>query len=215
MAPPIVRPVNAEDDSINNWVTKNNKLKVSVTAEDDVIVMYGPEGDLSKECTEPVIMDAENRQTLCFQTVSRGMLPSEIVKVTAYKADSVFTMAKLAYGWNLVSIPITLTNDSLNATLKALTFYGYDEANCCYSKASRLDEGRAYWVFAPNESVNTIKLNGTVTGTMQFDSDWSLCGPRLEEVSVPADVKAYKFENGRFHVEADKLKPGVGYMVFM
>ena len=217
---PSVRPVNATDDSLSFWVTTSNTLKVVATAEEGASVKYGAAGDISINYDGEITMNAANRQTLSFQAVSIGKLPSEIVTVTAYKADKSFYMDGLELGWNLVSIPITLTPESIKAALKAHAFYVFDKKQGCYLKAATLEEGRAYWIFGTQDSLDSFTLRGTVIGTMQFDSGWTLAGPVLmaddedEGMPIPDDVKVFKYQNGKFQVETEMMWPGIGYWIY-
>ena len=159
-------------------------------------------------------MNAKSRQTLYFQTVIDDGIPSEVVSVTAYKADKSFTMPALAQGWNLVSIPMALTAESISSLLAANTFFGYDEDNRCYSKAATLKEGRSYWVFSRNGSGSIGTINGTVIDSLQLNSGWLFGGTRLTSTTIPTGANAFKYQSGNFQSETGKLQPGTGYWLF-
>ncbi|MBQ7650265.1 MAG: hypothetical protein IJS15_04855, partial [Victivallales bacterium] len=195
-------------------------LKVAASAEDGSSVKYGKSGDVTKNYVGAVSMNAANRETLCFQAVSQGMLPSEIVTVTAYKADKTFLMDGLLPGWNLVSIPMTLTPESIKAAFKVYTFYGFDKDKGCYLKASTLEEGHAYWIFGTQASLDSFNLRGTVIGPLQFGSGWTLGGPVMgaddedEGMPIPDDVTVFSFQNGKFQEETEMMWPGIGYWIY-
>ena len=210
---PTVRPVNATDDSPSSWVTTANILKVAASAEDGITIKYGNAGNVSKKYVSVVSMDAANHQTLCFQAFAFGKLPSEIVTVTAYKADTDFSTGKLTSGWNLLSIPMTVARESFASVPTNYSFYGYDKTRKCYVRASSLEEGRAYWVFSPNATSAPINFRGTVIGSFKFESGWTLGGPGAEGASIPSGVKAFEYQNGSFQ-QVSKLLPGVGYWIY-
>ena len=212
---PIVMTYNADNTEAPSGITSGDSLKAVITVPSGFTVKYGSTAtNLDRQYTGAITMNAKSRQTLYFQTVIDNGIPSEIVSVTAYKADKSFTMPALAKGWNLVCIPMALTSESISALLASNTFYGYDENNRCYSRVATLKEGCSYWVFSRNGSGSIGTINGTVIESMQLDSGWLFGGTRITSTTIPTGAKAFKYQSGKFQSESGKLQPGTGYWLF-
>ncbi|MCE1188232.1 MAG: hypothetical protein LWX56_03745 [Ignavibacteria bacterium] len=126
----------------------------------------------------------------------------------------------LASGWNLVSVPLVLSNMSAASVFPAASspVYGF---NAGYITASTLTNTAGYWV--KMNSASTINVSGQAASprTIAVTAGWNLIGSLHSSVSVsgitsvPAGIISsafYKFENG-YSPESTTLAPGKGYWV--
>ena len=131
----------------------------------------------------------------------------------------------LSKGWNLISIPLELENNSVDYLFNKtnITIYGYK--NNSFFVPEEIDNKLGYWVKL-NESYN-ITLIGTEVenATVDLSNGWNLLScPYLEEKNISKlfddaivymynDSKWYSYDSNRTSNTLTKLKPGYGYWV--
>ncbi|MCX8009599.1 MAG: hypothetical protein N3A61_00455, partial [Ignavibacteria bacterium] len=121
--------------------------------------------------------------------------------------------------WNLFSIPITVSNMSVDSLLtgKSSPAYSYNNG---YQSVDTIKNGYGYWVKFP--SSKTLNLTGTSVSnkTISVNQGWNLIGPFNNNVpigsitSTPPNIIAsnfYGYNNGYF--VASELNPGIGYWI--
>ena len=95
----------------------------------------------------------------------------------------------LTAGWNLISIPLNVTNKSVSAVLGSIegtydTVLSYDSGNWKtyspifpeFSDLTKLELGKGYWIHILNET--TLQINGTLPNNTKItlNSGWNLIG---------------------------------------
>ena len=87
-----------------------------------------------------------------FQAQRPGVTSSNIVAVQFIKPDQEFALPQFAPGWNLLSLPGQVSQQTANQLIEQWHPLVYDRAKRTYHQAGRLDGGQAFWVFSnPNQ----------------------------------------------------------------
>ncbi len=137
------------------------------------------------------------------------------VEVTSRQATVV---AGLTDSWNIVSLPVTVTNPSVMAvypTAKSNAF-GYAHG---YSIKTALQYGVGYWLKFQGAQNDSITGTVRTRDTFALSPGWSIIG----SISYPVDIDSivqlpggivthYFGYNGSYYL-ADTIKPGCGYWV--
>jgi len=129
-------------------------------------------------------------------------------------------------GWNLISIPLRLQNNSVTAVFKGINYssiigYGYN-----WTVPSEIDYTKGYWINSIKNQ--NITLNGTipVNTLISLNPGWNLIGyPTLNESEgdiVFKDINnslisVFSYRNGTWFSYSSRndmlIKPGYGYWV--
>jgi len=122
-------------------------------------------------------------------------------------------------GWNLISIPLNLTNMSL---FDNISIFGY---NGSWFVPDKIDSKLGYWIKI-NESMNLTLTGFEMDETIELNNGWNLVGyPSLSEMNVDEseleDYNIFAYINNswlsyvpsRSFNSLENLKPGYGYWV--
>lgn len=154
---------------------------------------------------------------LCVAVVSGNTGPTFTYSITEQTSFS--TSVSLNAGWNLLSVPITLTNMNFSSIFPEATSnaYYYDNG---YQIATTAELGKGYWLKF-NQALNK-DLIGTPQSSVQVNvkSGWNIIGPLHNNVPVsnittnPPNIISslfYGYNNG--YQTATTLEKGKGYWV--
>ncbi|MBR0459793.1 MAG: chitobiase/beta-hexosaminidase C-terminal domain-containing protein [Victivallales bacterium] len=183
-------------------------LTVVAVSEDGDDLEYSLNGGEWTEYAAPLALT--DGQTCTIRAVWVDSVASESVSVTARKADAsaVWKAGELSSGWNLLGIPMELTDASRNA-LFAWQVMRWDVATGTYVHADTVPAGEAVMVFVPGGNTLSLELHGKNVKVLP-PSGWSLWAPPKRENGV----SYWKWDAGRFvAVPASKFVAGNGYLV--
>ena len=131
----------------------------------------------------------------------------------------------LEKGWNLISIPLNLTNNSFNHLFNNtnVTVFGYK--NNSWFVPEEFETKLGYWVKL-NQSLNLTITGTEATETINLTNGWNLVGyPNVDTMQITdSNLKDYlvlayannswlSYAPNRTINTLDKLKPGYGYWV--
>ncbi len=143
------------------------------------------------------------------------ILASQPVTLTVRKADASLKIGGhgadvvLRNGWNLISLPMTLTAKSAAELPQKLgTLYGMDGQ--AYVQTSEVKAQAGYWLYVSNvEHLSTLTVNGVRSGAPVVAKGWSLGG------SVAAATADAAWEwTGKGFRPANRTVEGRGYLIF-
>ncbi len=114
------------------------------------VLRYRLNGGIWRQYTGELAFDETTRVE--FQAQSLGATSSNIREVQLVKPATPFTLPSLAPGWNLLSLPGQLSQQTADQLIEQWQPLIYDRLKRTYARASRLDCGQAFWVFSdPNQ----------------------------------------------------------------
>jgi hypothetical protein len=143
-----------------------------------------------------------------------------------YDPEKNLTSVAMKSGWNLVSVPSSVTDSSIATLFPSAvsgTVYAYSASG--YANPSKLTRGQGYWAFYSSPVTNTISGYGINDATISTSgAGWVLVGSVTSPVSVsaltssPADAivpgTLYAW-NGTSYENPTTLVPGQAYWVFV
>jgi len=154
---------------------------------------------------------------LCVAVVSGNTGPAFTYSITEQTSFS--TSVSLNAGWNLLSVPINLSNMNFSSIFPEATSnaYYYDNG---YQIATTAELGKGYWLKF-NQALNK-DLTGTPQSSVQVNvrSGWNIIGPLHNNIPVsnittnPPNIISslfYGYNNG--YQTATTLEKGKGYWV--
>ncbi len=215
---PIYRLLNQADQEEPNGVTTGDSLRL-VVENPDPTLKYGSSADaITTPYTAPVTVNVGT--SIYLRCAEEGCIPSEIVCVEVKKADMTVVWGQgdyaLEVGWNLVSFPMALTRDSVQALVQRLRLFGFDAENRSYYHATNVEPGRAYLVFlASPEKAPNIELKGSQNvSAAAVQSGWNLLGLVKGQTSF-SGKECWSYANGVYTLLPNGQKPSLwkGYMV--
>lgn len=125
---------------------------------------------------------------------------------------------QLSEGWNIVSVPLNVSNFTVSTLFPAATSpaYGFNNG---YISTATLTNGKSYWIRYPQAA--TVSFSGTAPATtISIAQGWNLIGVNQNDVSTSAITSLpagiinslyYGYNNG--YTSATTLNPGKGYWV--
>lgn len=125
-------------------------------------------------------------------------------------------------GWNLISVPLVLEDNSLPAAYPTATGGAYMYSpHAGYSLTSQVENGKGYWVKFDTDQMVGLAGQLRTTDTVQVEPGWNLIGSISEPIDVsgivetPAGivVSPYYHFSGTGYLQSGTLEPGVGYWV--
>ncbi|MBI5021215.1 MAG: M6 family metalloprotease domain-containing protein [Ignavibacteriales bacterium] len=142
------------------------------------------------------------------------------VNLTILGTDqSVSVVTQVEYGWNIVSTPVTVRNDSVKVIYPSAKSraYAYSPGGG-FIPSSTLQAGIGYWM--KSASTEFVSITGIPIDTISVvvKEGWNLIGSATSPYQLinigqyPAEIidsKIYGFQNGYY--PADTLMPGKGY----
>ena len=218
LQPPVFRLLNTAGKEEPNGVTTDNSLTLEVENPSSALKYGMSVGAITTAYTEPIIV---NVGTSCYlRCVEEGSLPSEIVSVDVKKVDKNVVFGQgdyaLEVGWNLVSFPMAMTNDSIQNLVSRLCLFGFDAEARCYFRATIVKPGCAYWVYVGSPAdVVSIALSGCQSVAAEpLKSGWNLLG-LVNGQTTFGGKECWGFSNGAYTLLKGTQKPSLwkGYMV--
>ncbi len=224
-APPTVTMFNDQGKTEPyNVYTNSRGMTVKATAPDGTFLQVSLDnGKTYNEFNGIFYLKAaagQSTATALVRAVSGDLLPSKTVSVTAMAATETWafgtdTNAEQAIdilpGWNLISFPCYLTLADINAVLEDHIVFAYDPNTRIWSKATMIEPGVVYWLFA-NTTIATSILRGAPGNVKIPSSDKWECYAPTESQEVPANIIAWEYRNGKF-CEATSFVKGRGYII--
>ena len=211
-----------EEEEINEkdtliWNISGVPLDISLS-----LVDYGTD---SSRTTAVETIDLRKNDSYLFDVSKTGPGTFRYMDFVAYtKGDIINYTMNLVKGWNLISIPLNLTNNSVNYIFNGnFSIYAYNNS---WFVPEEINNKLGYWVKA-NESRNI-----TVTGAeienkaLDLDNHWNLVGyPNLNETNInESALKNYtiftyignewlSYIPNRTLKYLEEMEPGYGYWV--
>ncbi len=144
---------------------------------------------------------------LSVRSCRAGSLPSEPIEMGVYREKS-FAMP-LAQGWNLISVPCHLSDDSANELLNREMFEMTSDGS--YARPTELREHGAYWLYVGADEDLTLTLTGaSVTSAPEPGKGWTMQG--LSGASLSGE-EVWQFRKGRWERAAETAVQGCGYII--
>ncbi len=128
----------------------------------------------------------------------------------------------LEAGWNMVSVPLVLEDNSSSAVFPGVAaIFAWNATSRCYYAPTEIEPDKGYWVAATENTTVTISGTPVHTWTSDIKSGWNMIGSVDEAVSIadPDDYRdgsvvplAYWWDPvTRTYVYATDIEPGKGY----
>lgn len=125
------------------------------------------------------------------------------------------TSVSLNAGWNLVSLPYEVANDSVSAlypSVSSRTAFGYSNG---YTIEGEMTPGQGYWVKVPAAVNQPLAGSSLPSLTIPLNPGWNLIGSVDHQVAAPSGgiiaAPVFGYDNGYKTVSI--LTPGQGYWV--
>ena len=116
----------------------------------------------------------------------------------------------LAQGWNLISVPCHLSDESANALLKREMFEMTSDGS--YVRPTELREHGAYWLYVGADEDLTLTLTGaSVTSAPEPGKGWTMQG--LPSGASLSGEEVWQFRKGRWERAAETAVQGCGYVI--
>jgi len=140
-----------------------------------------------------------------------------------YPSVSAILNIVLRSGWNLISIPLVLVNDSVAEVLKDVSYSNLFYYDSLWKVPTKINRTFGYWIDADSNDV--LNVEGSYCEySVDAGNEWSLLAyPRLDERDVSSiydDVSVfmyngswYSYVSGRGSNGFDRFVPGFGYWV--
>lgn len=130
-------------------------------------------------------------------------------------------------GWNLISIPLVLENNSINNIFESVNYSYLFSYNSGWSIPTEINNALGYWVKSSNDDTLTVEGLELTNSLINLNNGWNLVGyPSLNEISInESKLRGYTIftytnnswlsyiSNRKFN-SLKTLKPGYGYWVY-
>ncbi len=215
-------PSNSNSLQINfNGANSPHIFKVSVVVRKSDGFVYSYEIPLDANNDGSFLIPVSNNQLayagLCVSVVSGNTGPTFTYSINEQTSYS--TSISLNAGWNLLSIPISLSNMSFASIFPEATSnaYSYDNG---YQIATSAELGKGYWLKF-NQALNK-SLFGTPQNSVivNVKAGWNLIAPLHNNVPIanittnpPNIVQSYFYGYNNGYQTATTLEKGKGYWV--
>ncbi|MGB9664548.1 MAG: MXAN_6640 family putative metalloprotease [Ignavibacteria bacterium] len=215
-------PANSNNLMINfNGANSPHIFKVSVVTRNSSGLVQSFEIPLDANNDGSFLITIPNNQLqyagLCVAVVSGNTGPTFTYSITEQTTFS--TSVSYNSGWNLLSVPISLSNMNFSSIFPeaASNAYYYDNG---YQIATTAELGKGYWLKF-NQTINK-NLTGTPQTSVQINvkNGWNIIGPLHNNIPVsnittnPPNIISslfYGYNNG--YQTATTLEKGKGYWV--
>jgi len=154
--------------------------------------------------------------------------PITIPGVKVYKDSSrliveaivISVSSTLSKGWNMVSVPVSPTNDSVKILFPSAVGDAFSYNGSSYLMTNRLNSGAGYWLkFAGAEDLSVTGAPST-NDTLNLASGWNMIGSISVPLavssimSIPAQITTSNFfgYSGKYEI-SDSILPGRAYWV--
>lgn len=145
-------------------------------------------------------------------------------RINPFRLEVMFNISLLK-GWNLISVPLILLNDSVDDVFKDISYsklFYYDSG---WKVPNKIDNTFGYWIRVDNDGV--LKVGGLPygSGSINVNSGWNLAGYQgLDERDISAlfnNVIVYIYNNSNWYSyvtdkpsnSLSKFIPGYGYWI--
>jgi hypothetical protein len=215
-------PANSNSLLINfNGANSPHVFKVTVVTRNTSGLVQSYEIPLDANNDGSFLIPISNNQLsyagLCVAVVSGNTGPTFTYSIT--EQSSYTTSISLNSGWNLLSIPISLSNMSFSSIFPeaASNAYSYDNG---YQIASTAELGKGYWLKF-NQAINK-NLTGTPQSSVNVNvkTGWNIIGPLQNNVPVtsvttnpPNIIQSFFYGYNNGYQTATTLEKGKGYWV--
>jgi len=130
----------------------------------------------------------------------------------------------LKAGWNMVSVPLTLGNNSVSAVFPGVAVvYTWDPVSKTYTVPTTVEPDTGYWVAVTQDGNITITGVPVTTWTSDIKAGWNMIGSVISNASIanPNDnpdqsVQPFTYwwnPVARTYVLTTNIEPGKGYWV--
>lgn len=153
-------------------------------------------------------------------TLSSGAGVQDIWLIkTAPEQTNITTTFYISAGWNLLSIPLSMTNMNINSLFPeaASNAYYYDNG---YIQISQAEVGKAFWLKFNSPSVKSFTGTPKNSININLNAGWNLIGPLHNNIPVtsistnpPGILSSPFFEFNEGYQTAETLKAGKGYWI--
>jgi len=128
----------------------------------------------------------------------------------------------LKAGWNMVSVPLTLGNNSVSAVFPGVAVvYTWDPVNKTYTTPTTVEPDTGYWVAVLGNETITVTGVSVTTWTSDIKPGWNMIGSVISNASIanPNDnpdqsVQPFTYwwnPVARTYVLTTNIEPGKGY----
>lgn len=161
--------------------------------------------------------NGDSRARLSVRSWRAGSLPSEPIEMGVYREES-FALGgtsgamPLAQGWNLISVPCHLSDESAKDLLECEMFEMTSDGS--YARPTELREHGAYWLYVGADKAPglTLTLTGaSVTSAPEPGKGWTMQG--LSSGASLSGKEVWQFRKGRWERAAETAVQGCGYVI--
>jgi hypothetical protein len=199
----------------------------------------GPNGTITP--SGPVIVDYETAQVFSFTPASGYRIDSVLVDGVAvdslehytfvavsanhsirvsFRLDQIPVSVNHIPGWNMISCPVTVSNDSVHALLPGAMFPYAFAFSGSYAQSYRLEAGKGYWEKFSSAGTHTLTGLPRALDTIHVVAGWNMVGTisasvdTASIVSVPSGLRSSTWYGytGAYQPVA-QLIPGLAYWV--
>lgn len=130
---------------------------------------------------------------------------------------------RLNPGWNLISIPLSPSNNSVEAVFGSVNYSGLFSYDSGWKVPVEVNVSRGYWININDES--TLSVWGSVPEISMINllDGWNLIGVPFDKniTDISDNISAYSYNNSKWYSynsnrlfnNLDKFIPGLGYWV--
>jgi hypothetical protein len=130
----------------------------------------------------------------------------------------------LKAGWNMVSVPLTLGNNSVSAVFPGVAVvYTWDPVSKTYIVPTTVEPDTGYWVAVTGNETITVTGVSVTTWTSDIKPGWNMIGSVISNASItnPNDnpdnsVQSFAYwwnPDTKTYVFTTEIQPGKGYWV--
>jgi hypothetical protein len=222
----VVRVNDAFDPVTVQYNTSDGTAKAGQNYTNTSGVLTFASGELSKTITVPILDDTMEGPDVTFDVTlsspTGGASLGSPAKTTVTINQSIATFTyDLVKGWNMISVPLTLNNDSVEAFFPAsvkanLTdmwyydngswnYYSYTRGySPKYAHLTNVTPGKGYWVKLSSNASFTISGRSYVTGVPAAGSGWTMIGVMdVNSVNAttayPGNKDMWYYDNGQWY----------------
>jgi C1A family cysteine protease len=226
----VVRVNDAFDPVTVRYNTSDGTAKAGQDYTNTSGVLTFGRGELRKTITVPIIDDGLKGPDVVFNVTlsspTGGATIGSPGRTTVTINQSLMTFTyDLVKGWNMISVPLTLDNDSVDAFFPSnvranLTdMWYYNNGSWAYYSGTRgyspkyahltnVTPGKGYWVKLSSNSSFSISGRSNGTGVPVIDSGWTMFGVKgLNSVNAttayPGNKDMWYYDNGQWYYYSD------------
>jgi hypothetical protein len=163
-------------------------------------------------------------QTINMKAQNSLNLPAGGYTLIIAVSEEVCVDISLKAGWNMVSLPVTPGNSSVNAVFSGVAaVYTWNPATKSYITPTTIETCKAYWVASTQDTTITVCGEPVICCTIDMKAGWNLIGAPFNTASIsdPNDDPdgcvqpfAYTWDSVlKSYVMTTDIEPGKGYWV--